>query len=190
MLVRDMVGRFVFLVASVATFLAFAQQGAGPVPIARKALDLLLAGQYHELRAMFSKQMLDAVTEDMLTQQIGAQIKAWGKAEKIGDPIVQHVQNVDAVIFPIHFSTKDISIIIPIDAAGKVAGLRFGAPPPAEQKQAQWTAPPYGETRRVSRTERDNWGGCVEIARNALPTERVWALSGDRAGAWFGAERS
>lgn len=135
-----------FLVALISSTLMIpmmAQQAADPVPIARKALDLLLSAKYHELHAMFNDQMLRAVTEDTLASQIGPQIKAWGKAEKIGEPTVQHVQNVSPVIFPVHFTATDIGIMIPIDSDGKVAGLRFVASPSTEKKEVQWSPAPY-----------------------------------------------
>ncbi len=94
-----------------------------PVPIARTALNLLLAGKYTELRAMFNSQMLSAVSEDTLRQKVGPQFEALGKPASFGSPLVQKVQNVSAVIFPGKFPAGNFNIVVSVDNAGKVAGL-------------------------------------------------------------------
>ncbi len=130
-----------------ATALAFgaytqAQQATDPVPIARKALDLLLAGSYRELRQMFNEQMLQAASEDALRNQIGPVIQNLGKPQNIGEPRVQNVQGMSVVVFPVHFASSDLDVVLSVDQAGKLAGLRF-APGKHAQAQAEWTPPPY-----------------------------------------------
>lgn len=120
----------------------FAQQSPDPIPIARKALDLLLSAQYHELHEMFDQQMLQAVSEDTLKTQMASMISGFGTAQKIGDPAVQHVRNLSVVTFPVHFSTADINVVIPVDDSGKVAGLRFSQGTITEVQQ-KWTPPAY-----------------------------------------------
>lgn len=107
------------------TVLAFAQQGRDPVPIARKAFNLLLDEKYAELRNMFSPKMLSGLSEDMLRNQVGPQIKLLGKLEKIGDAVVQKAQDMDIVVFPCKFSAGNFDFQFSIDDAGKIAGLFF-----------------------------------------------------------------
>jgi dienelactone hydrolase len=118
-----------------------AQQNRDPIPVARKAFDLLLAEKYSELRSMFNQKMLDALSEDALRNQVGPQIKALGKPEKIGDAKVQKIQDVDVVVFPVKFPAGNFNLVISVDDSGKIAGLfiRPGEAP----KSSAWTAPPY-----------------------------------------------
>ncbi len=130
-----------FVLLALFAFFGHAQQTRDPVPTARKAFDLLLGEKYSELRAMFNQKMLDALSEDMLRNQVGPQIKALGKPEKVGDSKVQKVQNIDVVVFPVKFPAGNFELVISIDDADKVAGLfiRPGETP----KSSEWTSPPY-----------------------------------------------
>src|ERR1035441_4611728 len=70
--------------------LLLAQPAQDPAALGRKALDLLLAGNYPELSKMFTAEMKKAISDDALGK-IGTQIKSWGAVEKIGDPTPRKV---------------------------------------------------------------------------------------------------
>jgi dienelactone hydrolase len=125
-----------------ASLLAFAQPGADPVAVARRALNLLLSFEYKELSGMFDDRMQQAVTENVFQHQLAPIFKGLGTAEKIGNPVVQDAGGLHVVVFPVHFSTGDYDVVLPVDNQGKLAGISYrpGKPPEAETK---WTAPPY-----------------------------------------------
>ena len=126
-------------------------QTPDPVAVARQALDLLLAGQYTQLRELFNPQMLQAATEESLRTTVGSMIQSLGKPVNIGEPIVQHVQNMTIVIFPVQFPHGDpahglppnLNVLLPVDPTGKLAGLRFTPTEPPPQAQQQWTPAAY-----------------------------------------------
>ncbi len=163
-----------------AAAIGFGRQAPDPVPIARKALDLLLDAKYHELREMFDERMLQAVSEATLRDQIAPKFTAFGKAEKIGEPIVQHVQNVSAVIFPIHFSTGDFDIVLPVDQTGKLAGISY-RPGHGELK---WSPPPYANTAAFHNRDvtigSDEWKlpGTLSIPNGSGPFPAVVLVHG------------
>src|ERR1035441_9869266 len=88
--------------------LLLAQPAQGPAALGRKALDLLLAGNYPELSQMFTTDMKKAVPEDALAK-IGAQIKSWGAMENIGQPAPRQVGPNTIVEFPVKFAAQDRS---------------------------------------------------------------------------------
>ncbi len=127
--------------------LAFVRQGRDAVPVARKAFDFLLQEKYPELRAMFTQKMLDALSEDVLRNQVGSQIKLLGRVEESGDPTVQKGQGVDIVVFPCKFTAGNFDVQFSVDDAGKIAGLFFRpgeGPKTSDGKtNSSWTKPDY-----------------------------------------------
>ncbi len=127
--------------------LGFTQQNRDPIPVARKAFDLLLQEKYSELRATFTQKMLDALSEDALRNQVGPQIQMLGKAEQIGDPTVQKNQGVNIVVFPCKFTAGNFDVQFSVDDAGKIGGLFFRpgeGPKTSDGKtSSSWTEPDY-----------------------------------------------
>jgi dienelactone hydrolase len=122
-----------------------AQSAAAPDPGAagRKALDLLLAQKYPEMRQMFTAEVDKAFPEANL-EGIGTQVKSWGAPEKIGDPQVQRGPGgLSIVVVPVKFAAIAINFQVSIDAGGKIAGLflRPGSSAPA----APWERPAYSK---------------------------------------------
>ncbi len=128
--------------ASATLALAFAQQPADPIPIGKKALSLLLDEKYVELRSMFNQQMLDRVSEDMLRNQLGSQLKALGKPEKIGEASVQKINNHDVVVIPVKLPGGSFDFLFTIDNAGKLAGLFLR---PSNAFATEWKRPSYSK---------------------------------------------
>lgn len=149
--------RHLLLCISLFAALAFGQRNRDPVPVAHKAFDLLLQEKYSELRAMFTQTMLDGLSQDALRNQVGPQIKALGKAEKIGDATVQKAQRVDVVVFPCKFTAGNFDFQFSIDDTGKIGGLFFrpgeGPKTSAGKTASSWTQPDYSRPDRFR--ERD-----------------------------------
>lgn len=130
--------------------LGWAQHTHDPLPIARKAFNLLLDEKYAELRTMFTQKMLDGFSEDTLRNQVGQQIKSLGGPEKIGDALVQNVQGRNVVVFPCKFTAGNFDFLFTVDDAGKIAGLFFRpekkGPQSSDGKStSSWTAPFYAD---------------------------------------------
>src|ERR1035438_3023693 len=92
--------------------LAMAPSAAAPAPGAagRKALDLLLAQKYPEMRQMFTAEV-DKAFPDAGLQGLGAQVKSWGAPEKIGDPQVQRGPGgLSIVVVPVKFAAVEINV--------------------------------------------------------------------------------
>jgi pimeloyl-ACP methyl ester carboxylesterase len=121
--------------------IANAQPAVDPIVVARRALNLLLAGNYAELRAMFDQQMLAALTEETLRRQVGPQIARLGKPQSFGSPTTERVQDVTAVVFPGRFPAGNFNLVISIDHAGKVAGLFLQPAQPNEPSPGAGPAP-------------------------------------------------
>ena len=125
--------------------LALAQSAAAPDPGAagRKALDLLLAQKYSEMRQMFTPEVDKAFPQAGL-EGLGAQVKSWGAPEKIDDPQVRPGPGgLSIVVVPVKFAAMAINFQVTIDGQGKVAGLflRPGGPAPS----APWVRPAYSK---------------------------------------------
>lgn len=125
--------------------LALAQSAAAPDPGAagRKALDLLLAQKYSEMRQMFTPEVDKAFPQAGL-EGLGAQVKSWGAPEKIDDPQVRPGPGgLSIVVVPVKFAAMAINFQVTIDGQGKVAGLflRPGGAAPA----TPWVRPAYSK---------------------------------------------
>jgi dienelactone hydrolase len=118
--------------------LLLAQPAQDPAALGRKALDLLLAGNYPELSKMFSAEMKKAISDDALGK-IGAQIKSWGAVEKIGDPTPRKAGLNTIVDFPVKAATQNLILRFTIDRDGMVAGMFFL---PGE---VAWNRPAYSK---------------------------------------------
>src|ERR1035441_9614043 len=104
--------------------LLLAQPAQDPAALGRKALDLLLAGNYPELSQMFTADMKKAISEEALGK-IGAQIKSWGAVEKIGDPSPRKVGPNTIEDFPVKAATQNVIVRFNINRDGLVAGMFF-----------------------------------------------------------------
>jgi dienelactone hydrolase len=125
--------------------LAMAQSAAAPDPGAagRKALDLLLAQKYPEMRQMFTAEV-DKAFPDAGLQGLGAQVKSWGAPEKIGDPQVQRGPGgLSIVVVPVKFAAVEINFQVTIDGEGKIAGLFLR--PGSSAPSTPWVHPQYSK---------------------------------------------
>ncbi len=120
--------------------LLMAQPAADPRDSARKALDLLLAGQYPDLVQNFTPEVKLGVNEQTLPK-MGAQIKSWGAVEKIGEPTARKAGLNTIVVIPVAFASQSINFQFAINPAGQVAQF-FMLPGTAG---VTWQRPPYSK---------------------------------------------
>src|ERR1035437_9723485 len=97
--------------------LLLAQPAQDPAALGRKALDLLLAGNYAELSKMFTAEMKKAIPDEALGK-IGAQLKSWGAVEKIGDATPRKADLNTIVDFPVKAATQNVILRFTIERDG------------------------------------------------------------------------
>jgi len=97
-----------------------AQPAPDPAATARKALDLLIGGKYHEMFQMFSPDLQTAIPEPSLEKLAGTQIKPLGAVEKIGDPSVRKAGNNNIVVIPVKFPSQNVNFQAAINPSGQL----------------------------------------------------------------------
>jgi aromatic-L-amino-acid decarboxylase len=162
--------------------LLLAQPAQDPAALGRKALDLLLAGNYPELSQMFTADMKKALPEEALGK-IGAQIKSWGAVEKIGDPSPRKVGPNTIEDFPVKAATQNRHSSLQHQSrrpgGGNVLSSRRNGVAAAGLQQAGL----------LPRTRGDCWRRPVEAPWNPHRAGRTRTLPGDRAGARLRTQR-
>src|ERR1035441_7205564 len=104
------------------SILLAAQPAQDPAALAKKALDLVLAGQYAEFLQMSTADVQKGLPEAELAK-VGAMIKTYGALEKLADPAVTRSGPNSIVVFPARFAAQNINFRIIINSAGLVAGF-------------------------------------------------------------------
>src|ERR1039457_5079453 len=104
------------------SILLAAQPAQDPTALAKKALDLVLAGQYAEFLQMSTADVQKGISVAELAK-VGAMIKTYGAVEKIADPMVTKSGPNSIVVFPAKFANQNINFRITVNAAGLVAGF-------------------------------------------------------------------
>jgi hypothetical protein len=107
--------------------LAFAQANRDPKTIAKKCFDLLMQEHYTDFRAMCTQQMQAGLTETVLKNKLGPQLKSLGAVKNVGDPTSERQDDmkVDAVTIPVQFDKAAVNFQFSVDDEGKLAGLRM-----------------------------------------------------------------
>jgi hypothetical protein len=124
---------------------ALAQPGQNPAAVGRKALDLLLAENYTGLTAMVAPSAKQTLTSQFLRERAGAEIRGFGKAEKIGTPIVARDGRNTLVSVPVQFAKVTVNVQFTLNEFGQVAGLFF--------RPANSPLPPIWQRPSYSRPE-------------------------------------
>src|SRR5664279_1302495 len=140
------------------SILLAAQPAPDPAVLARKALDLVLAGQYAEFLQMSTADVQKGMPAAELAK-VGAMIKTYGAVEKIADPVVTKSGPNSIVVFAAKFANQNINFRIIVNSAGLVAGF-FQLP-----GGVNWQRPEY--SRAATFQEREVTVG-----------EGEWKLSG------------
>ena len=121
-----------------------------PSQTARKALDLLLAEQYTELRAMFNQQAKGDLSDETLRLKITPVLRQLGKPVSFGEPQAAGATGRHNVKITVRFAAMALDFTFSIDEAGKVAGFRYD--PSKEQAPVavptEWKPPPYSLSGR------------------------------------------
>jgi len=130
------------------SILLAAQPAQDSTVLARKALDLVLAGQYAEFLQMSTADVQKGLPAAELAK-VGALIKTYGALEKIGDPAMTTSGPNSIVVFPVKFATQNINFRIIINSAGLVAGI-FQLPGGVNWQRPEYSKPDTFKERDVT----------------------------------------
>ncbi len=145
--------------SAIFVLLSPAQPVADPAAAARKALDLLLAEKYTELRTLLSVQGRQRLTEDALRNQVGGRIRTFGQLSSIGEPVTGKDGPDTLVSFPLRFAAMNVNIQFTLNRFLQVASLAFR---PADAPLPKlWQRPAYSHpesfTERELTVGNDSW---------------------------------
>jgi dienelactone hydrolase len=130
------------------SILLAAQPAQDSTVLARKALDLVLAGQYAEFLQMSTADVQKGLPAAELAK-VGAMIKTYGAMEKIGDPVATKSGPNGIVVFPAKFANQNINFRIIINSAGLVAGF-FQLPGGVNWQRPEYSQPDTFKERAVT----------------------------------------
>ncbi len=125
-----------------------AQPAQDPAALARKALDLMLAGQYADFLQMTTADVQKSLPVAELTK-VGATIKTYGAMEKLGDPTVTRSGPNSIVVFPAKFANQNINFRLIINSAGLVSGF-FQLPGGMNWQRPEYSQPSSFKERDVT----------------------------------------
>src|ERR1035441_4792538 len=137
-----------FLILPLLTILLSAQPAQDPAVLARKALDLVLAGHYAEFLQVSTADVQKGLPAAELTK-VGALIKTYGALEKLGDAVVTRSGPNSIVVFPARFATQNINFRIIINSAGLVAAF-FQLPGGVNWQRPEYSRPATFKEREVT----------------------------------------
>ncbi len=153
-----------------------------PAAVARKALDLLLAEKYPELRTMLTPAAMDRLTIDFLHDRVGGEIHTFGQMNSIGDPVTAKDGDNTLVSFPVHFAVARLNIQFTLTPSLQVAGLflrPLEAPLPKVWQQPAYSKPDAFTQREVT-VGSDEWklGGTLTVPVGKGPFPGVVLVHG------------
>jgi dienelactone hydrolase len=117
---------------------AAAQQPAPDVlPLARAAVDALIAGDFTKIEAQLTDEMKKALASGKLAEGWAAALRQLGALKRCGtEPKVVKIDDKQMVITPCEFENATLDLQFAFDSAGRIGGMSMrpaGTPP----------APPY-----------------------------------------------
>ncbi len=130
------------------SILLAAQPSQDPTALAKKALDLLLAGQYADFLQMSTADVQKSLPEAEMAK-LGAMIKTYGALEKIADPITTKSGPNSTVVFPARFANQNINFRIIINSSGQVSGF-FQLPGGVNWQRPEYSKPDTFKEREVT----------------------------------------
>ena len=130
------------------SILLAAQPVQDPAVLARKALDLVLAGQYAEFLQMSTADVQKGLPAAELAK-VGAMIKTYGAMEKLADPAVTRSGPNTIIVFSAKFANRNINFRLIINSAGLVAGF-YQLPGGVNWQRPEYSQPATFKEREVT----------------------------------------
>jgi dienelactone hydrolase len=125
-----------------------AQPAQDPTALARKALDLVLAGKYDDFLQMSTADVQKSLPAAELAK-LGATIKTYGAMEKIGDAAATRSGPNSIVVFPAKFANQNINFRIIVNSSGLVSGF-FQLPGGVNWQRPEYSQPASFKERDVT----------------------------------------
>ncbi|MCX6630122.1 MAG: alpha/beta fold hydrolase [Candidatus Solibacter sp.] len=159
------------------SILLVAQPAQDSSVLARKALDLVLAGQYAEFLQMSTADVQKGLPVAELAK-VGATIKTYGAVEKIGDPAATRSGPNTIVVIPTKFAAQNINFRFIVNSSGLVAGF-FQLPGGVNWQRPEYSQPDSFKERAVTVGE-DEWKlpGTLTVPVGAGPFPAVVLVHG------------
>ncbi len=150
--------------------------------VARKALDLLLAEKYPELRTMLTPAAKDRLTVEFLHDQVSGEIHTFGQLKEVGDPVTAKDGDDTLISFPVHMTETRVNIQFTLDTSLQVVGLYLrplNAPLPKVWQRPSYSKPDAFTQREVTVGE-DEWklGGTLTVPVGKGPFPGVVLVHG------------
>jgi dienelactone hydrolase len=154
-----------------------AQPAQDPTALARKALDLVLAGKYDDFLQMSTPDVQKSLPAAELAK-LGATIKTYGAMEKIGDPTATRSGPNSIVNFPAKFANQNINFRIIVNSSGLVSGF-FQLPGGVNWQRPEYSQPASFKERDVTVGEGE-WKlpGTLTVPAGAGPFPAVVLVHG------------
>ena len=130
------------------SILLAAQPAQDPAALAKKALDLVLGGQYAEFLQMSTADVQKGMPAAELAK-VGAMIKTYGAVEKIADPVVTKSGPNSIVVFAAKFANQNINFRITVNSAGLIAGF-YQLPGGVDWQRPEYSRPATFKERDVT----------------------------------------
>jgi hypothetical protein len=130
------------------SILLAAQPAQDPAVLARKALDLVLAGQYAEFLQMSTADVQKSMPAAELAK-VGAMIKTYGALENLVAPAVTRSGPNSIVVFAAKFANQNINFRLIVNSAGLVAGF-FQLPGSVNWQRPEYSQPAAFKERDVT----------------------------------------
>jgi dienelactone hydrolase len=130
------------------SLLLAAQPAQDSTALARKALDLVLAGKYDEFLQMSTADVQKSLPAAELAK-LGATIKTYGALEKIGDAAATRSGPNSIVNFPAKFANQNINFRIIVNSSGLVSGF-FQLPGAVNWQRPEYSQPATFKERDVT----------------------------------------
>ena len=130
------------------SILLAAQPAQDHAVLARKALDLVLAGQYAEFLQMSTADVQKSMPAAELAK-VGAMIKTYGALENLVAPAVTRSGPNSIVVFAAKFANQNINFRLIVNSAGLVAGF-FQLPGSVNWQRPEYSQPAAFKERDVT----------------------------------------
>jgi dienelactone hydrolase len=159
------------------SILLAAQPAQDSTALARKALDLVLAGKYDDFLQMSTADVQKSLPAAELAK-LGATIKTYGAMEKIGDPTATRSGPNSIVNFPAKFANQNINFRIIVNSSGLVSGF-FQLPGGVNWQRPEYSQPASFKERDVTVGEGE-WKlpGTLTVPAGAGPFPAVVLVHG------------
>jgi dienelactone hydrolase len=119
-------GRFARYLSFVCLLGSILPAATDPRAVAEAAFDELVRGDFSSLVKRFSPEVLAALPADKAAAQLGPVLQSLGPLRSgRPSPRVASAQASEVFVFPSEFQNSKLNVVIAVNAAGQVSGLRF-----------------------------------------------------------------